>query len=329
MADIDIVVPWVDGSDPAWQTEKALYSGETAGDSRNIRYRDWDTLRYWFRGVERFAPWARKVHFVTWGHIPPWLNTDNERLHIVRHSDYIPQEYLPTFSSHTIELNLHRIEGLAEQFVYFNDDTFLVGPIPETWWFRDGLPCDQGIIGPYVADFRGSIAGIACNDTEIINSHFKRGEVMRQKPLNWFNPKYGKLNLFNLAGLMWQSFTGFMYEHFPNAYLRSTYETLWALEYDVLHATSLRKFRDKRDVNQYVMRDWQLASNQFVPRRQRGYASAFTGDSDETIRQCVLSGKNRVFCLNDCTWVTDIDAKSRTIHSAFRELLPDKCSFEL
>ena len=37
--------------------------------------------------------------------------------------------HLPTFSSSAIEANLHRIEGLSEKFLYFNDDTFLGEPI--------------------------------------------------------------------------------------------------------------------------------------------------------------------------------------------------------
>ena len=122
---IDFVVTWVDGNDPIWQAEKAKYSPNKNADNRNVRFRDWDNMQYWFRAVEKFAPWVNKIHFVTYGHLPKWLNTDNPKLNIVKHSDFIPKEYLPTFSSHSIELNLHRIEGLAERFVYFNDDMFL------------------------------------------------------------------------------------------------------------------------------------------------------------------------------------------------------------
>ena len=37
----------------------------------------------------------------------------------------VPPEGLPLFNSHAIEAWLHRIPGLAEQFVYFNDDFML------------------------------------------------------------------------------------------------------------------------------------------------------------------------------------------------------------
>ncbi len=127
--DVDFVVTWVDGNDPVWQAEKAKYSPAKTSDARTSRYRDWDNMQYWFRAVEKFAPWVRKVHFVTYGHLPKWLNTNNPKLHIVNHKDFIPSKYLPIFNVNPIELNLHRIEGLAERFVYFNDDMFLLQPV--------------------------------------------------------------------------------------------------------------------------------------------------------------------------------------------------------
>ncbi|MEX6253875.1 hypothetical protein [Providencia huaxiensis] len=55
-----------------------------------------------------------KIHFVTCGHYPNWLDINNHKINFVKHSDFIPKEYLPTFNSHTIELNLHRIKGLMK-----------------------------------------------------------------------------------------------------------------------------------------------------------------------------------------------------------------------
>ena len=63
-------------------------------------------LKYWFRAVEAYAPWVGQVHFITWGHLPEWLNTQCPKLHIVNHEDYIPEKYLPTFSANPIELNI-------------------------------------------------------------------------------------------------------------------------------------------------------------------------------------------------------------------------------
>ena len=134
---IDFIITWVDGNDPLWQAEKAKYQA-VKGDASVNRYREWDTLRYWFRGVEKFAPWVNKVFFVTWGHLPSWLNTEHPKLRIVKHTDYIPSEYLPTFSSRPIDMNFHRIEDLSEHFVYFNDDMFLLRPVQQADFFVNG-----------------------------------------------------------------------------------------------------------------------------------------------------------------------------------------------
>ncbi|MDR2890496.1 MAG: Stealth CR1 domain-containing protein, partial [Alistipes sp.] len=76
--EIDFVVTWVDMDDPEWRVDFAKYSGRaTTDNSRNetseARFRDYGFLKYWFRGVERFAPWVRKIHFVTCGQKPEWL----------------------------------------------------------------------------------------------------------------------------------------------------------------------------------------------------------------------------------------------------------------
>lgn len=42
--EIDIVVPWVDGSDPVWRASRNMYSEQNDGDNREERFRDWGTL---------------------------------------------------------------------------------------------------------------------------------------------------------------------------------------------------------------------------------------------------------------------------------------------
>ncbi len=62
---IDIVIPWVNGSDPLWQNDfKKYYSNQRGLDARIQRYRDNGLLRFWFRGLEKNAPWIRKIHFI-------------------------------------------------------------------------------------------------------------------------------------------------------------------------------------------------------------------------------------------------------------------------
>jgi hypothetical protein len=135
---VDLVYTWVDGNDPHWLAKKAAHG--LGGEDAN-HYRNNSELRYSLRSLERFAPWARRVHIVTDGQIPPWLNTRHEKLRLVSHADIIPARFLPTFSSRVIEAHLHRIEGLADHYVYLNDDFFLSASCSAGDFFTaNGLP---------------------------------------------------------------------------------------------------------------------------------------------------------------------------------------------
>lgn len=328
MSQIDFVITWVDGSDEKWLKQKAEYSGSVSGDNRAVRFRDWEILKYWFRAVELYAPWVRKIHFVTWGHVPSWLNTEHPKLNIVKHEDFIPAKYLPTFNSNAIEWNLHRIKGLSEQFVYFNDDMFLLETMKEKYWFKHGKPCDQAMIGPYVTEFRNSIASIVSNNIEVINTRFKMKEVLKRHFFKWYHPCYGKYNLYNIAGLLWPIFTGLMGSHYPNAYLKSSFEVLWEEEYNIIDETCRHRFREKTDVNHWLVRYWQIVTGNFIPRRQYG-SFLFTADNKQKIKRVITDKKTRILCLNDSDWVDNFEEQKRIIHEAFDIKLASKSSFEL
>ena len=147
---VDVVYTWVDGSDPTWNDARqqrlagisgtALATARTRESSGQARYLDRDELRYSFRSLHLFAPWVRRIHLVTAGQVPPWLDVDHPRINLVDHRDILPPDALPTFNSHAIETSLHTIAGLSEQFLYFNDDFFLGRPVrPEAFFHPAGL----------------------------------------------------------------------------------------------------------------------------------------------------------------------------------------------
>lgn len=110
----------------------------------------------------------------------------------MNHKDYIPEEYLPTFSSHPIELNLHRIKGLSEQFVYFNDDTFIINAMQPEDFFKKGLPRDYCIETALVQDdINNPFASILMNDAALVNMHYSKREVICRQWKKWFHPAYG------------------------------------------------------------------------------------------------------------------------------------------
>lgn len=325
---IDFVLPWVDGSDPAWRAEKAKYTGTQPGDDREIRYRDWDNLRYIFRGFEKFAPWVNRVHFVTWGHLPPWLNESCAKLHIVNHREFIPGQYLPIFSCNPIEMNLNRIPGLSERFVYFNDDTFLLKPMRPEQFFKNGLPADSAILFPYPNDARGGIGGIVSSNMELINVNFKKAAMLRANFFKFFNYRYGTCLRYTLGGLAYPHIIGFWRSHYPNPYLKRTFETLWEREYATLDATCRNRVRGPSDVNQWLARYWQLASGQFSPIRP-GKKLYFALRNDNTAAlTAIRSQAYEVICLNDREGIADFEGQKRLIQEAFESILPEKSAFE-
>ena len=327
---IDFVIIWVDGADPEWRKEKAKYDGSTVTTANSeVRYRDWDNLQYWFRAVEKYAPWVNRIHFVTWGHLPPWLDTTNPKLNIVNHKDYIPEEYLPTFSSHTIELNLHRIEGLAEQFVYFNDDTFLNKPVSPEDFFNNELPCDTAAVHCiyFANDSAGHFHG---SDIEVINDNFNKMQCMKRDWKKWFNPKNGLKNVVRTALLTpWPWFPGMYCQHTPNSFLKSTFETVWEKEYDTLHETCCHKFRTKADVNQWVMKYWQMAEGKFNVR-DANFAQCYHIDDEmfKTLCKELEEKKHSLICINDTINTENFEEKKQIVIEAFRKNLPEKSSFE-
>ena len=330
MEPIDFVLPWVDGSDPLWRAEKAKYDGTILGDNAEVRYRDWEILPYLFRGFEQFTPWVRKIHFVTWGHLPSWLNIAHPKLNIVRHVDYIPPQYLPTFNSHTIELNFHRINGLADHFVYFNDDQFIIRPMKPEDFFRNGLPCDVFSLNTICFKY-ATIGHILASNIEIINAHFKKNAQFRQNITKWLNYHYGFRCLARTMLLMpWSYFSGFYYQHIPCAYLKQTYELLWELEGNRLEETCLCKFRGKTNVNQWIMEFWQLASGAFFPTTpNRGHCYNIKERNFKAALRAVRNQKYMLLCLNDTPKTKGFEKKKEKIKSAFERVFPEKSSYEI
>ncbi|WP_078593652.1 stealth family protein [Evansella clarkii] len=327
---IDFVITWVDGNDPEWQKERAQFSN-FSGDNRSVRFRDWDNLQYLFRGIEKFTPWVNKVYFVTWGHTPSWLNENNPKLKIVKHTEFIPQRYLPTFNSHTIELNLHRIQGLSDRFVYFNDDTFITGHMKETDFFKKGLPCDSGVLSPVIGNFRGSISSIIINNMEIINSNFTKNEVLKNNLGKWFNPLYKKDNINTFLLLPWKKFVGFKNPHLPVSYLKETFNHLWEQEHELLDDTCEFKFRNKQNINHWLMRYWQLVNGTFTPRDTNiGYCYSLT-NKNEKVFNAIKNQKYKLTCVNDndSDPISNFNLEKDLLKKAFHNILPEKSSFEM
>lgn len=331
--DIDFVILWVDGNDLEWKKEKSRYQSNKLTENNSVnRYRDWNLLPYWFRSVEQFAPFVRRIHFVTWGHLPPFLNTENAKLHIVRHDEFISQKYLPTFSSHTIEMNIHRIPDLSEHFVYFNDDMFMLKSFQPSDFFRDGLPCTYG--GEVPIELIGDIGTwqhAAVNDLGIVNAHFPKRESVAKYGRKYRNKCYrwkDNVRTLMLEKLYPDYFTGFKNLHAPAAYLKRSFEEVWRAEPEKLNNTCRDKFRTSDNVNQWVVLWWQIASGQFSPALIDNCIMKISDDTIDQLCKVIEKQQSAYVCVNDPEEEIDFEYLSKRLQMSFEKLFPIKSSFE-
>lgn len=332
---IDIVVLWVDGNDPAWQKEKAQYEtmefGTTATDDRAQRYRDFDLMRYWFRGMEENLDWIGTIYFVTWGHVPSWLDIKHPKLQIIKHEDIIPAEYLPVFNSNAIEIFIKNIPGLSEQFLYFNDDCFLMQKTTPDRFFRDGLPRDLLAFQPTVAnESDDTMPYITLNNAMVLARHFRKREEVKKHPAHYFHIGYPALYFFyNLLELAFPRYTAFYTVHGPAPMLKSVHEEVWAKEPTVLEQTARHRFRSREDISQCLFREWAKLSGRFVPynaAKDTGYYNL--GERDAALYDTIAQRRKLFVCVNDSNHTIDFDSTREKLHAAFDVAFPTPSSFE-
>ncbi len=329
--DIDFVITWVDMDDPKWQAEFSKYSENKSNTKNGVseaRFRDYGLLRYWFRGVERFAPWVRKIHFVTCGQKPEWLDAGNPKINLVNHADIIPPQFLPTYNSVVIERYIHKIPGLAEHFVYFNDDFFIINKVGKERFFRNGLPCDIAVFtyNPPWSQWYRRIR----NNITIINRHFDKKEVMARNHDKWFDPSYGTKARWNYILTFYNKFITLRTPHNAQPYLKSTFDEVWAVAERELTATSSNRFRALTDYTPELFRTWQICRGNFEPYNTYRDTKMFPlmirpKQAADAIRQQAYN----LVCLNDNVHIRNYDLVMENIQRAFHSILPEKSSFEL
>ncbi|WP_045379587.1 stealth family protein [Mycobacterium kyorinense] len=139
--DIDMVFSWVDGNDPEFRARRAAAMANHVvgeGDDADARIRQIDELKYALRSVHAFAPWVRRIFIATDSPVPQWL-APHPKITIVRAEEHFTDlSALPVYNSHAVETQLHHIPGLAEHFLYSNDDMFFGRPLSPTMFFSPG-----------------------------------------------------------------------------------------------------------------------------------------------------------------------------------------------
>jgi len=242
---IDAVITWVDGDDPQHLAKREKHTHKekpVPAGAKPTRFSSLDEIVYCVLSIAKYAPFFNKIYIVTDGQIPPVFDAVNkhfpeqfDKIEIVDHKVIFQgyTEHLPTFNSLSIESLLHRIPNLSENYVYFNDDFFLVRPCDASDWF-------DGEIAILDGKMLSKIYGIWDNITSAIK------DVLRI-PLNArrISSKTGQRITAELAGYTGSFFNN---SHSPLAVRKSSLVTFFAQNPDVLIANISYKFRSTEQI---------------------------------------------------------------------------------
>ena len=293
---MDAVITYVDGNDPVWKQD---YEKTTNVPVMEKRFRDWGTLKYLLRGIEAKMPFIRNVYLVVShpSQVPEWA--DREQLKIVLHKDIIPAEFLPTFNCNPIEMHLHRIPGMDEEYIYFNDDMFPVGDCKPTDFFRDGRP----VIGYYTHLFASGMYKKICR-----NSDRLARKALGMKPSCFFTRP----------------------QHICSPMLRSQCEELYAKVEDEIRKTSATRTRTEENLNQYLFLDYMNYKGLVIREKISNKHFSVAVASPDSLRDFLHNPTRNLVCINDVRLSEERYEQLRgAILDAFQSTFPSKSRFEL
>jgi hypothetical protein len=280
---IDVVYTWVDGDDPVWRQERdrflATSDGGNAEAANPSRWIDRDELRYSLRSLHLYAEWVNHVYLVTAGHVPSWLDVDHPGLTVVDHGQIFEDAgHLPTFNSHAIESQLHRIPGLSEHYLYFNDDVHLGQRVsPELFFLSNGIPRffpsrHQLELGP-PTDHDPPVMAAGKNGRDLLANRY--GRVVTQKM-----------------------------KHVPHAARRSTVDELERVFPEAFRRTAAARFRSPTDVSvaSALIHHYGYLEGRAVPADLRyRYVDLTAPDLPNILERLQRERMLQVFCINDTT----------------------------
>lgn len=291
---MDIVITYVNGLDPEWQKE---YEKHTNVPILEKRFRDWGTLRYLFRGIEKNMPFIRKVHLVvsSESQVPEWINRDE--VNIVLHKDIIPSEYLPTFNCNPIETHLQFIDDLNEEYLYFNDDIFPVKKCNSTDFFCNG----KGIIKMSYHLFSFNMFKKICRNSDLM----ARYTLGLKRTWLFLRPQH-------ICTPMLKSECISMYEKVKE-------------KIRLLHSPT----RTRRNINQYMFLDYMFLKGKIVSRKISKKHISVGYISTKKLYDAIINPSDQLLCINDVQIGEEkFQALKTAMIDAFSKVFPKKSKYE-
>jgi len=340
---IDFVLPWVDNSDFIWQEERAKYTINDNIEDNNTqtRFRDMHTLKYVLRSIEKYCPWYHKIHLVTTGHYPDWLDISHTKIELITHEElYINKTHLPIFNSNSIEMNLVNIKELSEKFIYLNDDTIIWESLKKERFFKDNKPVDffhhawvprnnifEILKGkdPWVDTINNNIRllhNTSFTSSMSPNQYYHHSYSLKQKISNFIQKNiYKKLFWIN-------------HWHHPQPYLKNTIKEVYSVYTKKMLDTSKHKFRSSSDITPYIYRYWHLITGNFEPFfHNDGFVAKISSLEylEHAIKKIEQDESISFVCFND--QADNIDHKefeeiSIKLENYLESKFPEKASFE-
>ncbi len=295
--DIDLVVPFVDNLDPVWQQVFKDYCIKTQDYAHleqlhGARFDDFGMFKYCLAGIKKFMPWLRNIYLIVSNpeQVPDYI--DKEKTKIVLHKDIIPEEYLPTFNSTTIEMFIHNIPGLSEHFIYTNDDMYPVAPLAKEDFFTDDGKIKLDFTRRDIRHNSKQFRKVCLNN----HQHVTEALGINHDEFTYFKPSH--------------SMTPMIVSH-----CKKCLELLGNRIYDNISA-----FRTEFQHNQYIFPIYEYFTRNMVNPAPKFLYISLKRDPN-MIADAILSGNYQIICINDVKVPDRSAIDIPKIQAAFDKLL--------
>ncbi len=283
--EIDIVYTWVNSNDSEWKNKKNQFTKNKFNkikDGDNLgRYTDNDELLYSIRSVMKHLSWVRNIYIVTDSQIPLWFNKENPKVKIIDHKDIFENKnYLPTFNSVAIEMNLYRIPGLSEYFIYLNDDCLFGNNMK----ISDFITKDGKIIMRFQ---KNKFTNLQINKTD---SSFRIGHKNASKLISKIFGHHSRLTISHQAFIL----------------RKSIFIQLEKLFKNEMNQTRSNRFRSINDVQPIALHNYFAQETGLGVGLYENNNSIYYGITDKTninevkqIFNYIINTKPKYVCIND------------------------------
>lgn len=303
---VDLLVTYVNYKDSQWIADYEKVAHTRLNAVTEARFRSFGTLRYLFRGIDKFMPYVDEVILIVSKEtqVPKWVNKSVVR--VITHDKFIPANDIPTFNSCTIESAFHRIPGLDPYIIYTNDDIFPIKESTVEDFFTNGLPN----IG--FKFYKG----------------YGKNNMFRQQCKNGATLIFNTLKSKHLMDKRKENPPFFKPDHCMTAMTLDTLKTVGYLCGEEMRKCST-PFRSMKNVNQHIYLYYQYFTDKYYDKKMDYKYITFQNGIDSIVDN-ICNPDVKFLCINDDGLLgKDYDKTKAAIQNALKTRLPNHCRFEI